>query len=348
MMVHFEILGEVGLITLDRVQALNALTKEMILSMYSKLMDWKNAPEVQVIVIRSISQDLFCAGGDIRSVYEMREHPLDAKVCFFETEYRLDYLLSHYPKPVLSLMNGLTMGGGVGLAMHVSYPIAGEHMIFAMPETAIGFFPDVGGCAILNRLPRAWQNYLGVFGQRLTTRELSHFGLVHSVVPCELWVRLLEQLRTTSWSDNRFKQVEAILETYSIPKETYTYHEPLSHFERFAAESFQQLMLNLDLSHEAEWLEFKTKIQKLSPLSMNVAFLQLQQSREFDVRSSLSLDFYLLQHFLELPEFYEGIRALIIDKDKTPHWRFSNWNTITSQAIAELFDFKHLKTLQLD
>jgi enoyl-CoA hydratase len=349
-MVHFEILGQVGIISLERTQALNALTKDMILAMYSTLMDWKNLSQVEIVVIRSKSQDIFCAGGDIRSVYEMRDFPLDVKVGFFEMEYQLDYLLSNYPKPVISLMNGLTMGGGVGLAMHVAYPVAGEHMIFAMPETAIGFFPDVGGCALLNQLPRAWQNYLGVFGQRLTTRELVHFGLVHCVITCHLWPELLNRLISTIWTSQVSEQVEKILKEFAAlsDRDGDGVLEPLPYFERFATESFSQLMHTIDSALEPKWLEFKSKIEKLSPLSMQVAFLQLQHAQQFRVKDALIYDFYLLQHFLELPEFYEGIRAMIIDKDKTPHWRFADWKQITPSAIDKLFDFKNLKTLQLD
>ena len=180
-MIDFEILGPIGVITLDRLQALNAFTKEMIKEMYVHLIKWQEDKSIQAIVLRSKSKDIFCAGGDVRSVYMMRDEPLAKKIVFFETEYKLDYLLSVYSKPVISLMNGITMGGGVGIGMHVAFPIAGEKMVFAMPETAIGLFPDVGGSAILNKLPRPWQNYLGVFGQRLNLQNILKFNLVFEV-----------------------------------------------------------------------------------------------------------------------------------------------------------------------
>ncbi len=345
-MVNFEVLGKLGIITLDRVKALNALTKEMIGLIYQTLMAWQYNPEVHVVLIRSASQEVFCAGGDIRSVYEMRNQALDSKIIFFETEYQLDYLLSVYPKPVISLMNGITMGGGVGLAMHVAFPIAGEKMIFAMPETAIGFFPDVGGSALLNQLPLAWQNFTGVFGQRLNAKELLHFKLVHSIIPCSAWDTLVAELIAMDWGDSPFIQVENTLNRYSIQIND-AYLEPLPDFQRLAATSFAQLMTNVENACEEAWENFKLKVLALSPLSMNVAFIQLQHARNFDVKDALGFDFYLLQHFLELPEFYEGVRAMIIDKDKNPNWSFADWRSISPEVVAGLFDFKNLRTLHL-
>ena len=345
-MVKFEVFHELGVVTLARVTALNALTKEMIISIYHTLLEWRDNPSIQVVLIRSESADVFCAGGDIRSVYEMRQQAIDAKIVFFETEYQLDALLSDFPKPVISLMNGITMGGGVGLAMHVAFPIAGEKMLFAMPETAIGFFPDVGGTALLNQLPRAWQHYLGVFGQRLNAKQLLHFKLVHSIIHSERWEAFIAELMVKKWGAFPFIEVEEMIQSHAQPLD-YQYSEPLPHFERLAATSFTELMVNVETSNEDPWLEFKDKIKKLSPLSMNVAFLQLEHGQNFNVKEALSFDFYLLQHFLELPEFYEGVRAMIIDKDKNPNWTYTTWRNLDPKIISAIFDFKGLRTLKL-
>lgn len=346
-MITFEVLGAIGVITLDRLAALNAITKEMILQMYEHLLSWQENKAIHALVLRSKSNEVFCAGGDVRSVYMMRDEPLANKLVFFETEYKLDYLLNQYSKPIISLMNGITMGGGVGIGMHVAFPIAGENMVFAMPETAIGLFPDVGGSAILNRLPRAWQNYLGVFGQRLNLAELLYFNLVYAYVPSKHWDVLMADLIESSWQDNPFKEVERVISRYQVLGNP-TIQDPLPCFNRFATENFDLMMHNIHSSKEEEWYAFNNRIAKLSPLSMLTTFIQLQKAKTFKLKDALTQDFMLLQHFLEMPEFYEGVRALLIDKDKNPHWTYKHSNDIPQGLLDKLFDKTQVKQLSLN
>ena len=345
-MIDFEILGPIGVITLDRLQALNAITKEMIQKMYEHLLTWQDDKSIQAIVLRSKSKDIFCAGGDVRSVYMMRDEPLATKIVFFE--YKLDYLLSVYPKPVISLMNGITMGGGVGIGMHVAFPIAGEKMVFAMPETAIGLFPDVGGSAILNKLPRSWQNYLGVFGQRLNLQDILKFNLVFGYIPSSFWDELLSDLIESSWANNPFDEVKTILNNYTAAYNNSSDSLPLPNFERFAEENFDKMMHNVESAKEPEWQGFKKNTVKLCPLSMVVTFLQLQKAQHFDLKDALKQDFILLQHFLEMPELYEGVRALLIDKDKNPVWTYKTWRDVPKSLLNEIFNTVDVRPLSLN
>lgn len=346
-MVKFEILGQLGLITLDRARALNALSKDMILDMYATLLDWKNSDQVKVVVLRSVVTEVFCAGGDIRSVYALRDYPLEKKLLFFEIEYCLDYVLHTYPKPVVSLMNGLTMGGGVGIGMHVAYPIAGENMVFAMPETAIGLFPDVGGTAILNRLPLAWQHYLGVFAQRLSVEHLRYFNLIYGCIPCEFWERLLNDLVAHHWGDTPFEELERFLKIYMLSKQPLDLSLPFSHFSRLDTTNFTQLMSAVEAAEEDDWLVFKGQIEKLSPLSMMVTFRHLQHIQGCHLAQVLQQDFIVLQHFLASPELYEGIRAMMIDKDKQPCWCYPSWRDVPEAAVEHFFDDSQCRLLAL-
>ena len=336
MTVHFAIEGQVGFITLDRLKAFNAISIEMIEAIYQQLQVWKNDARVHVVVIRSQTTDFFSAGGDVRSVYQMRTAPLDAKLGFFEKEYQMIYLLNTYPKPVMSLMNGITMGGGVGLGMHVAFPIAGEEMVFAMPETIIGLFPDVAGTAILNKMPRAWQNYLGVFAQRLSFDHILEFGLVYGGIQTSDWSGLLKTLIDTNWGQDAFAQMSHLLQPYLIPRSMHKAQTPKD-FWRFDCESFYVLMENIESAKDDGLHDIATAIGRLCPLSMIVTFEQMKLAQGFNVKQALEQDFVLLQHFLELPEIYEGVRAMLIDKDKHPRWTYPDWRNVPYSVVQKIF-----------
>ena len=347
MTVHFEKQGQVGVITLDRPKALNAISKHMIEEIFAHLQAWQFDTTVSAILIRSCRDDLFSAGGDVRSVYEMRDMPLDKKLVFFEKEYQMIHLLNTYPKPIVSLMNGITMGGGVGLGMHVAYPIAGEQMVFAMPETVIGLFPDVAGSAIINSLPRAWQNYLGVFGQRLSTEGLVHFDLVYGVIPTGQWQALQEKMFATHWQGDTKAQMQSLLNTFVQPKVLSPIAEPVADFNCFDTDSYYELMENIQSVADDGLHEIQTLMQHLCPLSMVVTFEQLKLAQGFSVQQALEQDFRLLQQFLVLPEFYEGVRAMLVDKDKHPHWQYAHWQDIPYSLVQKMFYNKDVQALRL-
>ena len=348
MSVQCEIQSGVGVITLDRIKALNAISKEMIESIFHYLQLWKEDASVAIVVIRSASNEIFSAGGDVRAVWQLRTEPLESKLVFFEKEYQMIHLLNTYPKPVLSLMNGITMGGGVGLGMHVAFPVAGEQMVFAMPETMIGLFPDVAGTAIINKLPRAWQNYLGVFGQSLNTDQLLYFGLIHACIPSSRWQDLMDTLKATDWSKDSFHQLKLILANYELDKTIVSIKPPLAHFnECLDTDSFYQLMQNIHQVGDDSLHDIQMLCERLCPLSMIVSFEQIRLAQHFSVQQALQQDFMLLQHFLQLPDFYEGVRAMLIDKDKHPKWTYSDWQSVPFSVVQQIFYDIHFKSLRL-
>jgi enoyl-CoA hydratase len=334
-MIEMEIQGRVGILTLNRLKAYNALSVEMILSLLNTLKAWQHDKNVQAVVIRSASNDVFCAGGDIKALYHYREEPVEQLMVFFEHEYQLDYLLQVYPKPVISLLNGATMGGGVGIGMHNRFAIAGENIVFAMPETAIGLFPDIGSSHLLNRLPNAWRNSVGVFGTRLFLNELLAFELVHAHIPTAAWDGFLKELIATNWTQDPFKDVEYLITKF---KQTVAaYQEPCEEFWRFDADSFVQLMKNIDEAKTDYFYSLKVAMTKLCPLSMYVTFEKLKLSHGMDLENCLQLDYQLLYHFMSQPDFFEGVRALLIDKDKHPHWSYPDWESIPYSVLQSYF-----------
>lgn len=333
-MVICEILGHVGFLILDRPGALNALSVGMIESIYHTLLDWQENPAVKVVVIRAKNPDIFCAGGDIRALYHHRQEPIEARQGFFAKEYQMNLLLNRFSKPILTFMNGVTMGGGVGLGMHVAFPIAGENMLFAMPETAIGLFPDVGSSYILNALPNAWKNYIAVFGGRLNTAELVAHRMVFGCIPCQQWENVWQKLIDYQFHDQVFEQVQGILRAFrqTMP----AIHEPMPEFWRFNANSFYQLMDNIEQSTVPQFNELQRQIPKLSPLSMVVTYEQMKLAHGMTLEQCLELDMRLLKHFLQSADLYEGIRALLIDKDKHPHWQHQDWRDVSYGLVQEI------------
>jgi enoyl-CoA hydratase len=334
-MIDVDIQGSVGILTLNRLKVYNALSVEMILSLLNTLKTWQHDKRIQAVVIRSASTDVFCAGGDIKALYQYREEPVEKLMSFFEHEFQLDYLLHCYPKPVISLLNGATMGGGVGIGMHNRFSIAGENMVFAMPETAIGLFPDIGSSHLLNRLPNSWRNSVGIFGTRLYLNELMAFGLVYAHIPTAAWGSFLQDLIQMKWTSDTFHDVEKLIKQYQ--KTAGDVQVPCEEFYRFDTDSFVQLMQNIDEGKTDYFYSLKEAMTKLSPLSMYVTFEKLKLSQGMDLAHCLQLDYQLLYHFMSHSDFFEGVRALLIDKDKHPHWSYSDWESIPYSVLQSYF-----------
>ena len=332
-MIEFEVIGSLGVITLNRLNALNALTLEMLQSMIETLDAWKLDKRLQTVVIQSASPKVFCAGGDIRAVYQNRDKPVDALLVFFKDEYENILKLKEYPKPIISLMNGVTMGGGVGLGMHVRFPIAGEDMVFAMPETAIGLFPDVGASFILNQLKNAWKYYIALFGARLFVQEICALGLAKAHIHTSHWNVLKKELAQIKGED-AFVQVQTIVNQY---KENIPPIElPDPNFDIFDAPTLGVLIQRLSQETSLFFQELKDKLSHLSPLSMVMTFKQMQDMHGKTIQECLKLDILLMRHFLLHSDFFEGVRALLIDKDKKPKWTYQHIDEVQKELV-ELF-----------
>ena len=329
-MLRCERIGHLGCITLNRPEALNALNQEMITGIHEALDEWELDDAIEMILIRSCRDDLFCAGGDVKALYAAKDRNIEHLVTFFKSEYQMNYRLKTYAKPIMSLMNGLCMGGGVGLGMHVAYPIIAPDFVFAMPETLIGLFPDVGSSFILNQLPASWKNYVGIFGGRLQGSDLEAFHLVEGVIPTQQWPQLIDELSAS-------KKPELSIESHIKRRQEVCVKAPHPEFYRFEADDFRNLMENLSLDQGAFFADIHQKQASFSPLSMYVTFMQLHLTHGLGFKACLELDYRLIQHFLKESDFFEGVRALLVDKDKKPKWLYEDWKEVPNELVKRFF-----------
>lgn len=328
--------GQIGLITLNRPKALNALTLDMIKELQQQLTLWKKDNAIKAVVIRASEGNAFCAGGDVRWLYQLGAQRVEEQMEFFWNEYRLNHFIHHLGKPYIALMDGITMGGGVGISLHGSHPIASERFVFAMPETSIGFFPDIGSSHLLAQCPDSLGIYLGLTGNRLNAAEAKNAGLIKGIISSENMPLALEALCKADLSSNAQEKVDSCLQEYLQTPEKVSATHVIK--ECFSLDSVE-LILNALESHEESWAKEVSKvIKQKSPLSLKLTLAQLHKAQGLSLAECLKMDYNLVRHFMLDNDFYEGVRALLIDKDKTPHWRPERLELVTDSKIISYFE----------
>lgn len=334
----FSVFNHLGLITLNKPQSLNALSFEMIQAIQRQLSAWKKDSTIHAVVMNAVPGKAFCAGGDIRSLYE---HKNDKKVqaLFFWHEYRLNYDIATYPKPYVALMDGITMGGGVGISLHGSHPVASERFVFAMPETGIGFFPDIGASSLLMRTPGQLGFYLGLTGNRLNAFEAHHAKLVFDVVESAAFDSLLNALAEEDLSMMAYERVGACINKFAKSYSTSDIELDYSKIDRyFFSESMLEMMSGLDRANDPWASSTYEQLLQKSPLSLFVTLKQLAKAKYLNLGECLKMDYCLVQHFMANSDFYEGVRALIIDKDKNPKWQYKTIKDVPMDAVNTFFE----------
>ncbi|EKD75474.1 MAG: hypothetical protein ACD_44C00118G0001 [uncultured bacterium] len=325
-----------GEVILNRPKVYNALNHDMILALYQKLRVWEKAPHIKLILISSSSDKAFCAGGDIKAVYEKGMAHHEELHQFFQSEYRLNHLIYHYPKPYIAFLDGITMGGGAGISIHGSHRIATENFSFAMPETAIGFYPDVGSSYFLSRCIDKTGLYLGLAGARIHAAQTCFLKLTDYFFKNISF----EKIRSTLLSLESFSN-------HSIRECLLPFHHeekltdfPLEAIQRcFNASSVEEIFENLKTENTV-WAKVTLKnLEKSSPLSLKTTFEQLQKAKNLDFSNCLKMESTLTKNFLKDPNFYEGIRALLIDKDQLPKWEPNTLALVSEKKINHFFCF---------
>ncbi len=331
----FEELGRAGLITLSRPRALNALTLSMIRKIYSRLLAWANDRRIDRVVIRGSGERAFCAGGDIR---QLRQWGLagDANaLAFYREEYQLNSLIKHFPKPYVALVDGIVMGGGVGVSVHGTHLLCGERTIFSMPETAIGFFPDVGSTFFLPRLPGNLGTYLALTGARLGQADLEWCGLASHSIGSDAIDRLMGDLADGT-------DLDEVLARHAQPPKKSTLSSLAPVIDRcFGADSVQAIsaLLKRETGEYAKWAaETDAQLHTKSPISLHIALRQMRNGVEIDFDECMQVEFRIVNRVLKGADFYEGVRALIIDKDNQPQWDHRNLEAVTQAEIDSYFE----------
>ncbi len=320
----FDVLGtQLGVITLNRPEALNALTQSMCSAMDEQLIRWEQDPAIKTVVVRAQDKG-FCAGGDIRQIYQngLRGDPHVLE--FFKDEYQLNRRIYHYSKPYIALLDGLTFGGGVGISVHGSYRIATEKTLFAMPETSIGFFPDVGGSYFLPRLPGRLGFYLGLTGARLKAGDLISTGIATHYVDRNQLDDLVKALAQFEFNDDLKSSIEHCLALYAGAPEPGTLNTVRTDIDHCFNHNSIEAIISALQEKNSDWAQTTLNaLQQSSPTSLNVTLRLLEKGADLDFDDCMAMEYIVTQHFLKHPDFYEGVRAKLIDKDQNPRWKSS-------------------------
>jgi enoyl-CoA hydratase/carnithine racemase len=358
--------GGVATVTINRPQALNALTLANYRRIAPALPEWAAEPAVRAVLVRSAGGRAFCAGGDVAALYEAGRgiggDPALTAV-FFAEEYRLIHDIHRLPKPYIAIVDGITMGGGAGISVNGAYAVATEQTLFAMPETAIGLFPDVGATRFLNRCPGQVGRYLGLGGARIRAADALYCGFVTHYVPRQRIPGLVEALAGLAWRDRdprvtagRDPAIPGHREARikSIHDGLAQVGEVLDHFAAdpgpaplavlrptidrcFVGDDIETILAAL-AAEGGEWAEAtRAGLLTKSPTSLKVTLRQLQTGRDYDLDAALVLEYRLTQHFMAGHDFYEGVRAALIDKDQTPHWRPASLAEVDAATVASYF-----------
>ena len=318
--------GEVGRVTLNRPQALHALTTAMCRAMTQALLAWRDDPRVKLVLLDHSGERGFCAGGDIRMLAESGAADGKAAREFFFVEYRLNHLLFEYPKPVVAVMDGITMGGGVGLSMPARYRIATERTTFAMPETGIGLFPDVGGGWFLPRMPGHIGTWLALTGARIKAADCELAGIATDYVESGR----IEDLKAAIIAAP--DAVEGLLVEYEADAGRPPLARHQDEIDRlFAPDSLEAIIAGLKAA-ETEWAAEQLKVMATkSPQTMKVALRQLRLGGKMEsFAQNMTMEYRIGARVVQRHDFIEGVRAVIVDKDNAPRW-----NPPTPEGVSE-------------
>jgi enoyl-CoA hydratase/carnithine racemase len=331
-----------GRITLNRPEALHALTTAMCASMIEALVAWRKDESVQAVVIdHKEGTRGFCAGGDIRMLAESGKNDGKAAREFFFTEYRLNHLLFTYPKPIVAIMDGVTMGGGVGISMPAKFRIATENTTYAMPETGIGLFPDVGGGWYLPRKPGQVGMWLALTGARLKAADCLAAGIATHYLPSEILGPARAQIggaaQTHDAERTLISGLDALGESPGAPKELTT--ENRARIDRIFAETSVEAIVAALEADGSDWAKAQVKILATkSPQTLKVAFRQLREGAAFkSFADEMAQEYRIGARVVERHDFIEGVRALIVEKDNAPKWQPPDLAGVSEAILDEIF-----------
>jgi enoyl-CoA hydratase len=329
--VTFEREGRAGFITLNRPDTLNALTLGMIRHIHRMLARWSDDPTVAHVAIRANGSRAFCAGGDVRALYRPGLAKSSEWAEFYSEEYRLNTFIKRYPKPFIALVDGLVMGGGVGVSLHGSHRVAGDRMVFAMPETGIGLFPDVGATYLLSRLPGAIGLYLGLTGARVEARDALWSGIATHFVPSGRFPALTAALASADDVDR------CLAEFTETPAPGLLAQRRAAIDRLFASRTLGDLLSGLAKDSDGFAAATLAELHAKSPTSLAIAFRQLTEGRGLSFEEAIALEFRIVCRIPLGQDFFEGIRAIVIDKDKAPRWQPATLKEITPEMIERHF-----------
>ncbi|MCP4934352.1 MAG: enoyl-CoA hydratase/isomerase family protein [bacterium] len=324
-----------GLLTLNRSGALNAISYEMFGQLSEALEDWQDDPQIYGVVLDSAGGKAFCAGGDIREVHKRGQEDPKLAAAFLRREYEYNWQLDRFTKPHISLMNGLVLGGGVGISLYGTHRVAGQNFSLAMPETAIGFIPDIGASWFLGHLPYSTGLYLALTGLSINRADAYKLGLVthcidekhFSEIKCAISEglpvdTLLDDLHMAPGKGNFPKLaswIEAVFSASTVDEI----------FERAKA---------LGDKNDGWSLSVLDQLREKSPTSLHLAFKLWKKGRKMNLQAALQMEYGVVCNLLRQEDFYEGIRAMVLDKDKSAQWQPDSISDVSITRLEALFE----------
>ncbi len=331
----------VGVIKLNRPKALNALSLDMVLGIQEILKEWQEDPAILFVYITSVTDRAFCAGGDVKSLYEheIKEEYTYAPY-YLKEQYKMDLMIHDYPKPVISYLKGYVLGGGAGLAMATSLRIVSEDTYFGMPEVHIGFFPDVGASYFLPQIPHHVGKYMGVTGKLINGDDLMLLGMAHYKIPKEQFLNVEETLYHKTWEKDTFEQeLHTLLNAHHDPSIHGSVIQPMLKFiEKFYVhERLSELLdaLKKDGSKEAQ--EHINYLNTLCHGSIQMTFELLNRGKHLSLHPCFKMEYDLALNVVKLPNFREGVKKVLIEKTGNPKWTEDDKDELTKEQLEILF-----------
>ena len=341
--------GHIGLLTLNSPATLNALSESMIEQAQSALDHWARDNRICLVVLQGAGDRAFCAGGDIRELYDAINDPSDPEkpARFFAREYRLDYSIHRFPKPVVGIAQGVVMGGGLGLFSGCRYRLVTPDITLAMPEIAIGLFPDVGASWFLNRLPGRLGLFMGLTGARLNATDTLRVGLADLAILPEDHDNLLARLQEERWTgstaadDNRLFRLLNQIQTpdyRALPASQLEQHEQF--IARLSSGDELPEIVDQLLSAEVDsewWNTCMNTLRTGCPVSAWLVWTQLKKAQQMSLRDIFRMELAMASECTRRPDLKEGIRALAIDKDRNPRWSYERIADVPEAVVSAHF-----------
>lgn len=344
--VRVEIRNNIGWIILNRPHALNALSYDMIRTVYQTLIEWETDDSILIVCMKGAGGKAFCAGGDVKRLYELKNSNVhDYVYDFFSTEYKMNLLLHKYEKPIIALLDGIVMGGGVGLSIGAKYRIVTEKTRWSMPEMNIGLFPDVGGSYFLSKMPKHVGRYLALTSDVLGYQDAIAIGAADYYLLSSHLVEFESLLNIIEWHKSTVHHVLHLtikrLET-CVNFDTDLRKKQLEIEHHFGHNSIEEIIESLKQSAYGgdEWARNMINILYMkSPISMKVTLEQLIRGRGKSIEECFEMEMNMSMNFMDNDDFFEGVRSVLIDKDYNPEWRLGSLSEIDHEHVVSFFNY---------
>ncbi|WP_373893261.1 enoyl-CoA hydratase/isomerase family protein [Virgibacillus natechei] len=333
----------VATITLNQPKSINALTYNMLVPIRQKLMTWDQDNTIRIVILKGAGSKGFCAGGDIKTLYQAKDQQQDALQAaeeFFAVEYKTDLLLSQFSKPIIACLDGVVMGGGVGLSYGASHRIVTERTKWSMPEMNIGFFPDVGAASYLNKAPGYIGRYLALTASNLRAADVLYINGADNFIPSDRLTDLFSQVEATNWhTENTNETLRQLLDAYSDHPgnngELANLQATID--QHFSYETVEKIVESLATDSSEFAVQTKEILLSKSPVSLKVTLEQLMRGEEKTLEECLQTDFILAKNFIRHDDFFEGVRSVLIDKEKNQQYKYKQLADVSRELVDEFF-----------